>query len=146
MRTLKRIARTHQADAGYTLMELLIVLAILGLLTAMATPFVLRYFDHAKVSTARTEVANLSAGLDLFKLDTGRYPTSNEGLKALLTAPAGVENWNGPYIKKAASLGDPWGRPYKYVSPGHHGDYDLFSSGPKGDETDGATKPEAASW
>jgi len=137
---------TEGLDAGYTLMELLIVLAILGLLTAIATPFVLRYFDHAKISTAKTEVANLSAGLDLFKLDVGRYPTSQEGLKALLTAPVAAENWNGPYIKKAATLNDPWGRHYIYVSPGHHGDYDLYSSGPKGDETDGATKPEAASW
>jgi len=138
--------RISERDAGYTLMELLIVLAILGLLTAIATPFVLRYFDHAKISTAKTEVANLSTGLDLFKLDVGRYPTSQEGLKALLTAPVAVENWNGPYIKKANALNDPWGRQYKYLSPGHHGDYDLYSTGPKGDESDGPSKPEAASW
>lgn len=143
---MKKARTKLERDGGYTLMELLIVLAILGLLTAIATPFVLRYFDHAKVSTAKTEVANLSAGLDLFKLDVGRYPTSQEGLKALLSAPAAAENWNGPYIKKAEGLNDPWGRQYKYVSPGHHGDFDLYSTGPKGDETDGPTKPEASSW
>jgi len=145
-RTIPTGDEPERRDAGYTLMELLIVLAILGLLTAIATPFVLRYFDHAKLSTARTEISNISAGLDLFKLDVGRYPGTQEGLQALLTAPPGAENWNGPYIKKAVGMKDPWGHPYKYLSPGHHGEFDLYSSGPRGDETDGATKPEVANW
>src|SRR5215469_860342 len=122
-----------QSEAGYTLVELLVVVAILGLLTLIATPFVLRYLDSAKVSTARTEIANISAGLDLFKIDIGRYPTTEEGLDALMKAPAGVDNWNGPYIKKATGLKDPWGRPYLYRSPGEHGEFDIYSYGAKGE-------------
>src|ERR1700746_2363489 len=97
---LRRAARTRRSEGGYTLMELLVVLAILGLLAAIATPMVLHYLDSAKVSTAKTEVSNLAAGLDLFKYDVGRYPTTEEGLEALVSAPQGVDNWNGPYVKK----------------------------------------------
>ena len=119
-------------EAGYTLMELLVVLAILGLLAAIATPMVLHYLDSAKVSTAKTEVANLSAGLDLFKYDVGRYPTTQEGLEALVNPPADAENWNGPYVKKTTKLSDPWGHPYVYKVPGDHAAYDIASYGPAG--------------
>lgn len=131
-------------DDGYTLMELLVVLAILGLLTAIATPFALHYLDTAKVRAAKTEVANLSAGLDMFKYDVGRYPTTQEGLEALIKPPPGVEGWNGPYVKKLNNLDDPWKRPYYYRSPGEHGDYDLYSYGEDGKPT--GNKPEIASW
>src|SRR5213082_788026 len=107
---LQRAARTRShgsTEAGYTLMELLVVLAILGLLAAIATPMVLHYLDSAKVSTAKTEVSNLAAGLDLFKYDVGRYPSTQEGLEALVSAPEGVDNWNGPYVKKSTKLADP---------------------------------------
>ena len=90
----------------------------------------LHYLSSAKVSVAKTELANLEAGLDLFKYDVDRYPTTDEGLQALLKAPPGIENWNGPYIKKAAGIKDPWGQPYHYRSPGEHGAYDLYSDGP----------------
>ena len=133
-------------DAGYTLVELLVVVAILGLLTLIATPFVLHYLDTAKVSTARTEIANIAAGLDLFKIDIGRYPTTEEGLDALMKAPAGVDNWNGPYIKKTAGLKDPWGRPYLYRSPGQHGEFDIYSYGAKGEAAASGEKPEVANW
>src|SRR5215472_15892266 len=133
-------------EAGYTLVELLVVVAILGLLTLIATPFVLRYLDSAKVSTARTEIANISAGLDLFKIDVGRYPTTEEGLDALMKAPAGVDNWNGPYIKKATGLKDPWGRPYLYRSPGQHGEFDIYSYGAKGEASASGDKPQVANW
>src|ERR1700691_3490483 len=114
-----RISQRRKSDeAGYTLMELLVVLAILGLLAAIATPMVLHYLDSAKVSTAKTEVSNLAAGLDLYKYDVGRYPTTQEGLEALVSAPQGVDNWNGPYVKKTTKLSDPWGHPYNYKYPG----------------------------
>jgi len=132
------------AEAGYTLMELLVVLAILGLLAAIATPMVLRYLDSAKVSTAKTELSNLEGALDLFKYDVGRYPTTQEGLAALTAAPAGADNWNGPYVKKTNAAQDPWGHPYQYRAPGQHGEYDLYSLGPKGN--DDAAKPAIASW
>ena len=136
----------RDGEAGYTLVELLVVVAILGLLTLIATPFVLRYLDSAKVSTARTEIANISAGLDLFKIDVGRYPTTEEGLDALMKPPAGVDNWNGPYIKKTAGLKDPWGRPYLYRSPGQHGEFDVYSYGATGEASASGEKPQVANW
>lgn len=142
---MKQMARTvRTAEAGYTLMELLVVLAILGLLAAIATPMVLRYLDSAKVSTAKTEISNLEGALDLFKYDVGRYPTTQEGLAALTAQPTGSENWNGPYVKKSKAAEDPWGHPYQYRSPGQHGEYDIYSLGPKGQ--DSAEKPAIANW
>jgi general secretion pathway protein G len=143
-----RTSRSRESgEAGYTLMELLVVLAILGLLAAVATPMVLHYLDSAKVSTAKTEVSNLSAGLDLFKYDVGRYPTTQEGLESLITAPEGVENWNGPYIKKTMKLNDPWGHPYNYKFPGTHGgEFDLYSYGAHPDEVKNDEKPLIANW
>lgn len=130
---------------GYTLMELLVVLAILGFLAAIATPAVMNYLDSAKVSTAKTEVSNIGASLDLFRFDIGRYPTTEEGLKALIDAPADMEEWNGPYVKKTASLNDPWGVPYHYKSPGEHGDFDLYSFGSDG-EKPAKGRPAIANW
>ncbi len=138
--------RFPRRESGYTLMELLVVLAILGLLTAIATPYVLHYLETAKVKTARTEIANISAGLDMFKADVGRYPTTQEGLQALLKAPSDAENWDGPYIKKLDSFSDPWGRPYKYQSPGQHAEYDIYSYGPNKQAVPGASKPPVANW
>lgn len=133
-----------KGENGYTLIELLVVLAILGLLAAIATPMVLRYLDQAKVSTAKTELSNLSAGLDLFKFDVGRYPTSQEGLDALMRAPPGADNWNGPYIKKTTGITDPWRRKYNYRAPGEHGDYDIYSYGSSGIAN--GDKPAIANW
>ena len=133
-------------ERGYTLMELLVVLAILGLLTAIATPYVLHYLQTAKVKTARTEIFNIGAGLDMFKSDVGRYPTTREGLQALLKQPPEVENWAGPYVKKLDSFNDPWGHPYKYLSPGQHGEYDIYSYGPDKEAQPGQTKPPVANW
>jgi general secretion pathway protein G len=133
-------------EAGYTLMELLVVLAILGLLTSIGTVMVLRYLDNAKLGTAKTEIANYSAGLDLFKYDVGRYPTSQEGLEALVKAPPTAENWNGPYLKTTTGLNDPWGHPFVYRSPGEHGEFDLYSYGPNGKEGGGDAKPAIANW
>jgi general secretion pathway protein G len=144
MRIVRLRKRARRREDGYTLMELLVVLAILGMLAAIATPMVLHYLETAKVSTAKTEVSNLSAGLDLFRYDVGRYPTTEEGLKALVVAPPGVDNWNGPYVKKTTDLVDPWGKPYNYRSPGQHGEFDLYSNGPKGDHA--SAKPEIANW
>ncbi|HEY5337639.1 MAG TPA: type II secretion system major pseudopilin GspG [Rhizomicrobium sp.] len=137
-------ARRKRGDDGYTLMELLVVLAILGLLAAIATPYAIRYLESAKIRTAKTEVSNLSSSLDLFKYDVGRYPTTQEGLQALLQQPAGADNWNGPYVKQTNGLKDPWGHPYIYHSPGEHGDFDLYSNGAKGQAT--SAKPQIANW
>ncbi len=139
-----QIARRN--EYGYTLVELLVVLAILGLLAAIATPQVIRYLDHARMKTAVTEVANISSALDLFKFDVGRYPTTQEGLTALVTAPAGVTTWNGPYLKQNANLTDPWGRSFNYRAPGQHGEFDLYSYGPNGQDNSNGGKPAVANW
>jgi general secretion pathway protein G len=141
---MKRL-RTTARERGYTLMELLVVLAILGLLTAIATPFVLHYLETAKVKTARIDIDAIGQNLQAFKIDVGRFPTTQEGLNALVKAPPGVEDWNGPYVKKL-NFNDPWGRPYKYQSPGQHGDYDLYSYGPTKEAPTGESKPPVASW
>jgi len=140
----RRAGRAAPSD-GYTLIELLVVLAILGFLAVIATPTVFKYLESAKFSTAKTEVANLSASLDLFKLDVGRYPSSDEGLGALLSGPDGVTEWNGPYVGRTTSLNDPWHHPYHYDIPGQHGDFDLYSYGPNGGPGDGS-KPAVANW
>ncbi|MEJ1968865.1 MAG: type II secretion system major pseudopilin GspG [Rhizomicrobium sp.] len=133
--------RRRRDEAGYTLVELLVVLAILGLLATIATTQVLRYFASAKISTAHAQVESFSSALDLYKLDIGRYPTSQEGLAALKTKPATADNWNGPYVKPTTSLNDPWGHPYTYASPGRHGEFDLSSNGPEGETSNGADPP-----
>ena len=97
-------------DLGFTLVELLVVLAILGLLAAIATPQVIKYLGRAKAETAKIEIKNLSVGLDLFLLDVGRYPSEQEGLRALVEQPPGLVAWRGPYIKRAGAPVDPWQR------------------------------------
>ena len=137
--------RTLRREDGYTLVELLVVLAILGLLATIATTQVLRYFSSAKISTAHAQVESLSSALDLYKLDVGRAPTTQEGLAALKTKPATADNWNGPYVKSNTSLNDPWGHPYVYASPGRHGEFDLSSNGPDGAPANG-TDPPIRNW
>jgi general secretion pathway protein G len=124
-------------ELGFTLVELLVVLAILGLLAAIATPQVIKYLGRAKAETAKIEIKNLSVGLDLFLLDVGRYPTEQEGLRALVEQPPGLTAWRGPYVKRAGVPVDPWGQPYVYRSPGRAGDYDLYTAGEEGGTTAG---------
>jgi general secretion pathway protein G len=140
------VLRKFRRDDGYTLLELLVVLTILGLLTALATPYVIRYIESGRVKTARTEVANISSALDLYKSDVGQYPTSAQGLDALLKQPGGVDNWNGPYLKKTGDLKDPWGHPYNYRFPGQHGEFDLYSYGANAKPSGDSEKPEVANW
>ncbi len=121
-----------RAQRGFTLVELLVVLVILGLLATFAAPRVIKYLAGAKSSAATSQLQNIAATLDLYRLELGRYPTEEEGLAALVTQPPGVETWNGPYIKKREMLIDPWGSLYNYRYPGEHGEYDLFSLGADG--------------
>jgi general secretion pathway protein G len=134
-------------SAGFTLIELLVVLAILGLLAAIATPQVVKYLGKAKTDAAAIEIKNLSAGLDLFVIDVGRYPTEQEGLVALVTKPPGLEVWRGPYISTKGAPLDPWGRPYIYRYPGQHAaQFDLYTLG--ADNTPGGTgeNQDVANW
>ncbi len=138
--------RSRRPCHGFTLIELLVVLLILGLLGGLVGPRVLKYLGGAKSDTAALQIQELGVGLDLFHLEVGRYPTTEEGLVALSDEPAGADNWNGPYLKKKDIPADPWGHPYHYRSPGEHGDYDLYSLGR--DNADGGDGEDAdvVSW
>ncbi len=116
---------------GFTLLELLVVVAIIGLLAGYVAP---RYFGQigkSEVNTAKAQIDALEKALDQYRLDTGRYPTTELGLNALVTKPANEPKWNGPYLRKTVPL-DPWGRPYQFLSPGQKGDFDLLSYGKDG--------------
>jgi general secretion pathway protein G len=119
---------------GFTLLELLVVLAILGLLIGLVAPAALRQLGSAKEKIAHQSIERLASVLDIYKLDVGTYPTTEQGLQALLVRPEGVENWSGPYLKGETIPADPWGHPFLYRMPserqGH--DYDLYSLGPSG--------------
>lgn len=131
---------------GYTLVELLVVLAILGLLVALAAPRVIKYLGSAKTDTARIQIEKLGGVLDLYRLEIGRYPTEQEGLESLVERPPQLDAWNGPYIKNRESLTDPWGRPYAYRSPGEHGEYDLYTLGADGQEGGEGEDQDVTSW
>ena len=121
--------RRPGAAPGFTLIELLIVLVILGLLAGLAVPRLIGYLGGAKTDVARLQIQNLGTALDLYMLDVGSYPTTEQGLQALVEAPPGVDNWNGPYTKSRKVPLDPWGNAYIYTYPGENNVYDLISLG-----------------
>jgi general secretion pathway protein G len=118
-------------SGGFTLIELLVVLAILTLLAGLVGPRVLNQLGGAKAKTAAVQIADLDKSLELFKLDVGRYPTSEEGLEALVKRPGNVSGWTGPYLKGGLPT-DPWGRAYKYANPGPNGGIEILSLGADG--------------
>ena len=124
-----RLLRLRLRSGGFTLIELLVVLVILGLLMTVAAPQAMRYLGSAKHDGAKLQLQAISTAIDLYRLDVGRYPSREEGLAALVQRPAGLARWNGPYVRKAEQLQDPWNRAWRYRVPGEHGQYDLFSLG-----------------
>jgi general secretion pathway protein G len=136
----------NRTRAGFTLLELLVVLVILGLLAGLVGPRVMKYLSGAKSDTARLQVADLSAALDMYKIEVGRYPTSDEGLEALVQQPTGAGNWNGPYLKKKQLPKDPWGHDYQYRAPGEHGEFDLYSLGADNTEGGNGENRDVVSW
>lgn len=131
---------------GFTLIELLVVMMILGLLAGIVGPQVMKYVGDSKSKTARIQIEDLSASLDLFLLDTGRYPTTDEGLEVLVSAVQGVQNWNGPYLKKQRLPLDPWGHDYIYRYPGEHGAYDLYTLGADNAAGGDGESKDISSW
>lgn len=138
--------RSPAAGRGFTLIELLVVLVILGLLAGLVGPQVMRYLGESKTKTARLQIEDLSAGLDLYRLEVGRYPSTEQGLEALVRQPSGVDKWNGPYLRKSELPQDPWGVPYRYQSPGEHGAYDLYTLGADGQPGGDGENQDVASW
>lgn len=133
-------------ENGYSLLELLVVIAIMALLATIAVPQLFGYLESAKEGTAKTQIQSLSSALDLYRLDQGDYPTTQQGLAVLVDRPAQTEDWNGPYIRSRDSLTDPWGQPYQYKTPGDHLPFDLYSYGPDGPEGPGANDPQLRNW
>jgi len=118
----------NREEKGFTLIELLIVMVILGLLAALVGPKMFGKVGKSKQRAAKSQIALFETTLDTYRLDVGRYPTSEEGLSALRQKPENAENWDGPYLAKDVPA-DPWGSPYLYVCPGEHGEYDIISLG-----------------
>lgn len=142
-RGFKNVRRRY-GQSGFTLIELLLVLVILGVLAAVVVPKFTGKTEQAKVSGAKASISNLSGALNNFEVDTGRFPTSDEGLNALVQAPSNVQNWHGPYIEPNG-LQDPWQHPFHYQFPGSHNanGFDLFSAGSDGQE---GTADDISNW
>jgi general secretion pathway protein G len=132
------------SERGYTLVELLVVLAIIGMIVGMVGPRVLGHLSDSKAKAARIQIEGFAAALDIYFLDNGRYPSSSEGLSALVQKPEAAASWRGPYLRSNGVPSDPWGRPYLYVSPGQHGVYDIVSLGAEGH--DSAAEAQITSW
>lgn len=145
---LKRNRRTarRRGEDGYTLIEILVVITIIGLVVGLIGPRVLNYLGESKVKTAKIQIQGFSSALDLYYLDTGRYPTGSEGLSALVQRSSGAVSWNGPYLKGGNVPNDPWGKPYIYRSPGEHGNYDIISYGADGQEGGTGTASDVTNW
>jgi general secretion pathway protein G len=138
--------RSPSSEAGFTLLELLVVLAILGLLAAIVAPQVLKYLGSSRSQAAKVQIENINASLDQFQLDVGRYPTPDEGLDVLVHAAPTAANWNGPYLKKEGALVDPWGRKYHYTVPGKHGEVDIYTLGSDGTEGGSGEAKDVGNW
>ncbi|PFH08593.1 general secretion pathway protein G [Collimonas sp. PA-H2] len=135
----------NQRRAGFTLLELLVVIVIIGLLAGMVAP---RYFDQigkSNTKIARAQIVSLEKALDQYRLDMGHYPSTDEGLDSLFVKPNNEEKWQGPYLKKAVPM-DPWGRPYIYKSPGDHGELDLSTLGADGQPGGSGENADVGNW
>jgi general secretion pathway protein G len=134
------------ARRGFTLVELLVVIAIIGLIMGLVGPRVLNYLGDSKAKAAKIQIDSFMVALDLYYLDVGRYPSTAEGLAALVLKPPAAQVWKGPYLKGTVVPDDPWGRAYIYKSPGEHGTYDILSYGADGQPGGTGTAADLASW
>ncbi len=138
--------RRKKAEQGFTLLEMLVVLGIIAMLAGLVGPQVMKQLGGAKSKTAKVQIEDLSATLDMYRLDMGKYPTSEQGLQALVERPDDAKRWNGPYLSKNKVPQDPWGTDYKYESPGQKGKFDLYSFGADGTEGGEGEDQDLASW
>jgi general secretion pathway protein G len=135
----------NRRDRGFTLIEMLIVMVILGLLAALVGPRMFGKVGKSRQKAAKAQISLFETALDTYRLDTSRYPTTDQGLQALRVKPSGVERWDGPYLPKEVPL-DPWGHRYVYRSPGEHGDCDIISLGADGAEGGEGEDADVTSW
>lgn len=142
----RKLAPRGTGSRGFTLIELLVVLVILGLLASLVGPRIMKNLGESKSKTAALQIEEFAAALDLYRLETGSYPTGQQGLGALIEAPAGADQWNGPYLRKKVIRLDPWGNEYQYEAPGEHGDFDLYSLGSDGREGGEGEAKDVLGW
>jgi general secretion pathway protein G len=135
----------RRGEAGFTLVEILVVITIIGLIMAIVGPRVLNYLGESKVKAAKIQIESFSSALDLYYLDMGRYPASNDGLVALVQRPGNAQEWNGPYLKGGAVPNDPWGHPYVYRAPVERAPYEIVSYGADGQEGGTGTAADISS-
>jgi general secretion pathway protein G len=138
--------RRIENSAGFTLIELMIVMAIIALLAAFVGPRLLGKKEQAEAQAARAQIEMFGTALDAFRLDVGRYPTTDEGLEALIRKPSSADRWDGPYLRKDLVPTDPWKHPYLYKSPGDHGAYDILSYGSDGVAGGEGNNRDIGSW
>ena len=134
------------SESGFTLLELLVVLGIIAMLAGIVGPQVMKHMGESKTKAAKVQIEDLAATLDMYKLDVGSYPSSDEGLKALIETPDSSKRWNGPYLRKSKIPLDPWQQEYHYVSPGEHGKFDLYTFGADNKEGGEGEDQDIVSW
>jgi general secretion pathway protein G len=148
-RVLRRLRPAYRRlltdSCGFTLVELIVVVIIIGLLAGLVLPQFIRQEEKAKLKAAQAQIELLGTALDTYRLDVGRYPSTEEGLQALRQKPGTVDRWDGPYLKKDLPQ-DPWGKPYMYKSPGDHGPYDIVSYGADGAPGGEGDNRDIVSW
>lgn len=139
------MSRSIITESGFTLLELLVVIVIIGLLAGYVAPRYFAQVGKSEVKVTQAQIDGFGKALDQYRLDTGHYPTTEQGLAALMERPSNESKWDGPYLKKAVPQ-DPWGKPYNYRSPGEHGDYDLYSYGKDGQPGGTGENADIVSW
>jgi len=135
-----------RGERGFTLVELLVVITIIALIMGIVGPRVLNYLSESKAKAAKIQIESFASALDLFFLDTGRYPNGSEGLAALVRRPGNITSWNGPYLKGGVVPPDPWGNAYVFRAPGQNGAYDILSYGSDGTEGGTGAGQDITSW
>ena len=143
---MRNLPHSLPGSRGFTLIELLVVLAILGLLAGLVGPQLIKHLGESKAKAARLQIEELASSLDMYRLDVGRYPTTDEGLNSLIEAPGTAKVWNGPYLRKKKMPLDPRNNPYHYVAPGQHGKFDLWTLGADNGEGGDGEDADVTSW
>ena len=144
MATMRQIKNRKQM--GFTLLELLVVLGIIAMLAGIVGPQVMKHMGESKTKAAKVQIEDLASTLDMYKLDAGGYPTTEQGLQALVEAPDNAKHWSGPYLSKSKIPLDPWQNEYHYVFPGEHSKFDIFSYGADGKEGGTGEDQDVVSW